>query len=191
MVRYGLMLLTLTLLPLSSLLSQSGETVTVTSILSPTVVQLDDGRIVQLLGTAPVASELHTPEQGRAHLQALIGNKPVMLISDSTLQDFSTDTLARYLYIDTILINRQMIADEYALPSSLNHSRREEFQSLYTVRTAERKTREAAASVDQSKKASSSSSSESTSVQCSARTKKGARCKRMTTNASGKCWQHE
>lgn len=28
-------------------------------------------------------------------------------------------------------------------------------------------------------------------VQCSALTKSGNRCKRMTSNSSGKCWQHE
>lgn len=30
----------------------------------------------------------------------------------------------------------------------------------------------------------------STSVQCSGKTKKGARCKRMTTNGNGRCYQH-
>lgn len=30
-----------------------------------------------------------------------------------------------------------------------------------------------------------------TSSQCTAYTKSGARCKRRTTNASGRCWQHE
>lgn len=29
------------------------------------------------------------------------------------------------------------------------------------------------------------------SVQCSAYTKKGNRCKRMTTNPNGRCWQHQ
>lgn len=30
-----------------------------------------------------------------------------------------------------------------------------------------------------------------TSVRCSATTQRGTRCKRMTKNSSGKCWQHE
>ena len=30
-----------------------------------------------------------------------------------------------------------------------------------------------------------------TSCQCTAKTKSGTRCSRMTTSASGKCWQHE
>lgn len=30
-----------------------------------------------------------------------------------------------------------------------------------------------------------------TTVQCQALTQAGSRCKRMTTNASGRCWQHE
>ena len=30
-----------------------------------------------------------------------------------------------------------------------------------------------------------------TSTQCTARTKSSARCSRMTTNANGKCWQHQ
>lgn len=34
------------------------------------------------------------------------------------------------------------------------------------------------------------SSSSSTSVQCSGKTQKGLRCKRMTTNSSGRCYQH-
>lgn len=33
--------------------------------------------------------------------------------------------------------------------------------------------------------------SSTTSSQCMANTKSGLRCKRTTTNASGKCWQHE
>ena len=37
----------------------------------------------------------------------------------------------------------------------------------------------------------SSSSIRSASVRCSATTQKGARCKRMTKNASGRCWQHQ
>ncbi|PRZ19578.1 hypothetical protein [Flavobacterium granuli] len=32
--------------------------------------------------------------------------------------------------------------------------------------------------------------SSSSSTQCAGRTKKGARCKRMTTNSSGRCYQH-
>lgn len=34
------------------------------------------------------------------------------------------------------------------------------------------------------------SRSSSSSVQCSGRTKKGSRCKRMTSNSSGRCYQH-
>jgi hypothetical protein len=37
---------------------------------------------------------------------------------------------------------------------------------------------------------SSSTNSQSVSVQCSATTKAGARCKRMTKSSNGKCWQH-
>ena len=37
----------------------------------------------------------------------------------------------------------------------------------------------------------SSSHGSSTATQCLGRTKKGARCKRMTKSASGYCWQHE
>lgn len=37
---------------------------------------------------------------------------------------------------------------------------------------------------------STSSSSSSTSVQCSGKTQKGLRCKRMTTSSSGRCYQH-
>lgn len=38
---------------------------------------------------------------------------------------------------------------------------------------------------------SPSENKEVKSVQCSAITKAGTRCKRMTTNASGKCYQHQ
>ena len=38
---------------------------------------------------------------------------------------------------------------------------------------------------------SSTSSSTSTATQCSASTQAGNRCKRKTTNSSGKCWQHD
>lgn len=35
------------------------------------------------------------------------------------------------------------------------------------------------------------SNSQNTSRQCSATTQAGTRCKRMTTNPNGKCWQHQ
>lgn len=35
------------------------------------------------------------------------------------------------------------------------------------------------------------SGTSSTSTQCMGTTKSGRRCSRMTTNASGRCWQHE
>lgn len=41
-----------------------------------------------------------------------------------------------------------------------------------------------------SNSASVSNSYRSSSVQCSGRTKKGARCKRMTTSSNGYCYQH-
>lgn len=41
------------------------------------------------------------------------------------------------------------------------------------------------------KQARNSTSSESTAAQCSGITKKGARCKRMTKDLSGKCYQHD
>jgi hypothetical protein len=36
-----------------------------------------------------------------------------------------------------------------------------------------------------------STPSKTTSQQCTARTQAGSRCKRMTTNANGRCWQHQ
>jgi hypothetical protein len=36
----------------------------------------------------------------------------------------------------------------------------------------------------------SSTTESTTSVQCSGTTKEGKRCKRMTTNSNGRCWQH-
>ena len=41
-----------------------------------------------------------------------------------------------------------------------------------------------------SQKNSDNSSSKIKSVQCSGKTKKGIRCKRMTTNSSKRCYQH-
>lgn len=40
------------------------------------------------------------------------------------------------------------------------------------------------------KNKSDNSSSNTKSVQCSGKTKKGVRCKRMTTNSSQRCYQH-
>ncbi|MEJ8802129.1 hypothetical protein [Pontibacter sp. H249] len=45
-------------------------------------------------------------------------------------------------------------------------------------------------STDSSGSSSSGSRSSTGSVQCSGTTKAGARCKRMTTSASGRCYQH-
>jgi len=45
-------------------------------------------------------------------------------------------------------------------------------------------------SLQQTTKPPESTKSNSGSVQCSAITKAGSRCKRMTTSPNGKCWQH-
>jgi hypothetical protein len=43
----------------------------------------------------------------------------------------------------------------------------------------------------QPKKSSSTNIQKVKSQQCDAITKQGARCKRMTTNLNGRCWQHQ
>ena len=44
---------------------------------------------------------------------------------------------------------------------------------------------------DNTKSPSTQQSKESTSQQCTGTTKAGTRCKRMTTNANGRCYQHQ
>ncbi|MGE3800593.1 MAG: thermonuclease family protein [Candidatus Kapaibacterium sp.] len=181
------------ILPALSLQAQVGELVEVDSLLSPLLIRLADGRVVRLIGidlpTSTSASDC------REHLRHLIGINSVTLVADTILLDQSSDTLERYVYVGSVMLNQQMIADGYALPTAVSHSHHDEFQTLNAAHQASGEVRERSESklreTSSESKASSSSSSTSTSVQCSGRTKKGAQCKRMTTNPSGKCWQHE
>lgn len=56
-----------------------------------------------------------------------------------------------------------------------------------TTRSA---TRTAPSTSEETAGSATSPSTRSAAVQCSGTTKKGTRCKRMTTNASGRCYQH-
>ena len=165
-----------------SLQAQVGELAEVDSLLSSSLIKLVDGRVVRLIGidlpTSTSASDC------REHLRQLIGTNSVTLVADTILLDHSSDTLERYVYVGSVMLNQLMIADGFAISSPVNHSRRDEFQAFLPLSKS--------VSTESSSEAeSSSSSSASTSVQCSRKKKKGTRCKRMTTNASGKCWQHE
>ena len=187
MIRSYSLLLFFALLPLSTF-AQVEETARAERALAPNLVALSDGRIVRLLGIDAPADGSVSAADCRSHLQELVGGKDLRLLADSTFADDGSDTIVRYLYLDSILVNSRMIADGYAVDLPINHAKRDEFRSVSAGRIQNAGTR-AAGSPDHTSGTTESSSS--TSVQCSATTKKGSRCKRMTTNSSGLCWQHE
>jgi len=163
---------------LSTLHLAAQDTVTVRRVVDGTSFTTGDGRTVKLLGLALPASRAVTGEECRQHLADLLASSSaVVLVRDTSVQDRGGVQL-RYVEAVGESINRRMLLDGYAAASSApRHAQGDEFAR------AERSAR--------TDKLGAWSSERASSVQCSGITQKGTRCLRMTTNLSGRCWQHE
>lgn len=200
--RLGLALLIL--LVAAALPLRADDTVEVTAVTGFDTFRVDSVEY-RLIGLALPSNGGHGAEECAAYLRSLIEGKSIGLIADSLLPDAPGAPRARFATLGRMPINRLMIADGYADPAPINHSRWKEFAAVYeathgktierspegTTTTAPTITIETANSSQVLTPTPSAPAKESTSVQCSATTKKGSRCSRKTTNASGKCWQHE
>ena len=157
--------------------ARAGDTVSVAKILGPDLIQLEDGTKIGLLGIATPKSRAVTKQDCIDHLSSLINGKTVVLVADTLGVDKKGKTLQRYVYLDGTLINMRMISDGYAAPSKTSHSLKADSATAFANAKSSQRGAHA--------------TEKSTAEQCTAKTQKGTRCKRYTTNLSGKCWQHE
>lgn len=153
------------------------DTVLVKSVTSGTTFKTDDGRTITLLGLNTPKSQAISAADAKEHLAELIEGETVILLSDSLAPKDTKKSTMRYVYSGSALVNLTMLEDGYAAPSSTKHSLLSTFKETH----AEAKSAGRGAYATE----------RSTAVQCSATTKKGTQCSRMTTSLSGKCWQHE
>lgn len=153
------------------------DTVVVKKVTSGTTFTTDDDRTITLLGVSIPKSQAITAADARKHLAELIEGKTVVLAIDSLAPADTKKTALRHVYSGSTLINLKMLEDGYAAASGTKHSLAKTFSEAH----------DAAKSAHRGAHATERSES----VQCSATTKKGTRCKRTTTNLSGRCWQHE
>ncbi len=175
------------------------DTVSIATIRSSTTVVTASGDTIGLLGVGLPRLGLVTLEQARDHLALLLSNGWAILVADSLVPDPPTGAKPRYIYLpDGEHLNLRMIADGNATAARQPvYSRREEFilaeknVGSEPSGTLQVKTNPLDLLPKPSGRSTEWNSKRSSSVQCSATTKKGTRCSRTTTNASGKCWQHE
>lgn len=165
------------LLFLSTISLTARDTVVVRKVTSATEIVLEDGRTIALLGVGPAKSVAIEPEEGRIHLEEILAVGTITIEADSTLTGPALASMF-YVYAGDRLVNGDMIADGFGTASNKPRCNR----------TGEFAGREKEARAAHN---GAWGTERSVSVQCSATTQKGTRCKRMTRNLSGKCWQHE
>ncbi len=149
----------------------AADTVIVKSVTGGTAFTAQDGRTITPKSQAISAAD------AKEHLAEMIEGKTVVLVADSLAPADTKKARLRYVYSGGTLVNLAMIEQGYAAPSKTGHSMAETFREAH----AEAKSSARGAYATE----------RSSAVQCSATTKKGTQCKRMTTSLSGKCWQHE
>lgn len=153
------------------------DTVLVKSVTGGTTFTTDDGRTITLLGLTVPKSRAMSASDAKEHLAEMIQGETVVLTADSLAPADTKKSVLRYVYNGSTLVNLAMIADGYGAPSTTKHSMGGTFKETHDdAKTAHR---------------GAYATERSTAVQCSATTKKGTQCSRMTTNLSGRCWQHE
>jgi len=164
------------LLALSSARSQ--DTVTVKKVLSGTTFQTTTGEKIALLGLGVPTSRAIDAEDVKEHLATLLEGKTVVLVADSLAGPGKKGTKLRYVYLGDNLVNLQLVREGYATSSRKPaHSMITDFQSV----EKEAKANQVGAYATE----------KPYEVQCSAITRKGTQCSRMTRSLSGRCWQHE
>ena len=152
------------------------DTVTVATVTGVDSFIDTEGNSWGLLGITKPKGKGVTGKECVTHLASLIEGKSVLLIADSTVVDSPGKTPQRLLYLEADLVNLKMILDGYARASKRAHQLSDSFADA--ERTAHSEHRGAHAT------------ERSTAVQCSGHTQSGRRCRRMTNNLSGRCWQH-
>lgn len=158
--------------------TQAQDTVTVKKVVNGTTVVTNTGEKISLLGVLTPRSQAITADDARDQLTSLVEGNTVILIADSLAGVDGKGPKLRYLMVDGSLVNLEMIRLGYGTaPKKPNHARLAEFQAAEKQARAEQV---GAWAVERA-----------TSMQCSATTRKGTQCSRMTTSLSGKCWQHE
>lgn len=167
------------------------------------------GDTIQLLGVGLPKSGETASEDARRHLQQILDTaQQAILIADSLVADASGAARQRYVYLsDGRLVNLMMIIDGHGTAAATP------VHSMIVPFTVAERTKGAGINLgdfipeflrekvpglrnrDDSASTRASGtpprSRRSATVQCSATTKKGARCRRMTTNSNGRCWQHQ
>ena len=184
------LLLAVTLFVLGTVNVTAADTLRVARVTGVDSFVLEDGSTIGLLGITKPDGKGVTTAACVEHLRGLIEGKDVVIVADTTVQDVEGKTLQRLVYLNGGLINLQMISDGYARPSSTPHQLSGSFAAAHSTA---RSSGIGAWSVQESPSpriTPTSESESSTSQQCSGTTQRGTRCKRMTTDGSGRCWQH-
>ncbi len=162
-------------------LSTAQDTVTVAKVIDGRTFTTTSGLTIVLLGVdLPRKKQAIDPGDAQEQLQKTIGGQQVVLVADtlSSQKAAKGNTLPRYVYHGEQLVNLFMIYYGYGnVASKPNHALLKEFKDA-----------EAAA---RAKQMGAWAKERSSATRCTATTQKGTQCKRMTTNLSGKCWQHE
>ncbi len=188
MKRLSVFLISFALLSFAGATVYASDTVRVKRVVGVDAFETEDGSTIGLLGITLPNGEGASVAECVAHLRSLIEGRVVVVVVDTTVADVSGTNLQRLVYLDGELINLRMISDGYARPSSTAHLRSASFASAHS--TARSGGVGAFAPKATTSESSGESAGESSSVQCSGRTKKGTRCKRMTKSPSGRCYQH-
>ncbi|MBS1914481.1 MAG: hypothetical protein JST22_21000 [Bacteroidetes bacterium] len=156
----------------------AADTVTVKKVTSGNTFLTGTGERISLLGLAAARSPALSQSDARATLAAMIEGQRVIVVADTGAGGATAAAEGRYVYIGDRFVNLEMIATGHALAAlTIRHSHLTEFKA------AERAARAAHTGAFSVVRA--------TAVQCSAITRKGTRCSRMTTNLNGRCWQHQ
>ncbi len=152
------------------------DTVTVATVVAVDAFVDADGTRWGLLGITTPKSRAVSRTDCVSYLRTMILGETVVLLRDTAIADRPGKTPQRLVYLGDELVNLTMIADGFASPSRTMHS----LASSFVSASAEAKSAGHGAHARE----------KSTAEQCSGRTKKGHRCRRMTTDLSGRCWQH-
>jgi len=179
-----------TLFVLGTVNLTAADTLRVSRVTGVDSFVLEDGSTIGLLGITKPDGTGVTTAACVEHLRGLIEGKQVLLERDTTVIDVEGKVPQRLVYLDGTLINLQMITDGYARPSSTPHQLSGSFAAAHTAARTAGVGAWSVREAPPTRISARNDSESSTSRQCSGTTQRGTRCKRMTTDGSGRCWQH-
>ncbi|HVZ41093.1 MAG TPA: hypothetical protein VHI13_17555 [Candidatus Kapabacteria bacterium] len=156
----------------------AADTVTVRKVTSGNTFLTSTGERIVLLGLATARSSAISPSDARATLATMIEGQRVVVVADTGAGGATAAAEGRYVYLGGHFVNLEMISTGHALAAiTVGHSHLAEFKAAEQLARAAH--------------SGAFSTVRATAVQCSAITRKGTRCLRMTTNLNGRCWQHQ